>query len=340
MKRILLLAAGMALSVPAGALAQTYEIGVQISADDVVVSRGDLRISAAGIRAYANRLLIYVPADVLADYMTLGDPGRDVNDRPSTVSSAPGGASVASDVGGAAVASELAVASTSDLPVDPVDANTRAEVVYDLGAGRRIEIDHDNRTFHVADMTYTMDNPGASIIAGAPEGAQPDQTAALSNLLNQFTRPRLNPQDEITTTATGETGTVVINGRAVDCLWHTLSRMGGEYGRACLADPDHVPNGPAVFLLIRGLPLEAADKDDIVSTMRQLAETGRLPVSFSDDQYDLPVTISYVEELQEPAASGDGEITDAEVDPELARRLAVTEAQIRAVLPDYREDIQ
>ena len=324
----LLLAACLGFTAPA--TAETYRVGVTITADGISAANGDIYVSPGGVRAYLRNLLYFVPPEVLEVFRT----GRlDGLNRSVAVSSSSATGAVVSE-GGTAVASEMAVARTGELSLsaDPVFANAASEVAYDFQSNRRVEIDHEMRRITSQEAVYSPANPGKSIIEGAPESASKSQTDALSALFKTFTKPRLDPKREITPSATGETDIVIINGQSVPCDWYVLSRMGGAYGRACLADPANVPFGGDLRAAINGLPLAGAGNDDIVSCSRQLSETGKLPVKFYDDRYDLPIVFDSIEVIE----FGD-EVEVADSDVVRVSSLEVVEAKIRKALAEYEQ---
>lgn len=307
----------------------TYNVGVTITADGISAANGEIYLNNKGVRAYIRSLLYFVPPEVLETFRT---GGFGSSQRSVSVSSSSSSVSVASESAGVAV-SDMAAAKEAQLslPAAPALANSKGEVVYDFQSNRRVEIDHEMRRISSKETVYSPANPGKSIIDGAPETASQQQTEALGALFKAFTKPRLDPKREIKTSATGETDVVIINAQSVPCDWYVLSRMGGAYGRACLADPENVPYGGDLRALISGLPLAGAGNDDIVSCARQLSETGKLPVKFYDDRYDLPVTfnrIVVVEEQEEDVTDGDAAASKA---------LEMVEAKIRKTLADYEQ---
>lgn len=339
MKHILIAALTAAAAfTPAAHAKKSYIVQVSVTADDIVVTRGDLVISASGARTYARELIHYVPPEILRAFMTTGEI-RPNNQSLSVASSASG--AVTSSAGGASVASEIAVGRNRALeaPATPPFANDTGEVAYDFEANRRLEIDHANKTIKTAETVHSPANPGRSILQGAPPTADPGQVAALGGLLRTFTQPRLDPKREIRTEPTGQTVTVPVNDQFVPCELHTLHRMGGEIGEACLADPNAVPYGDELMTHIRQLPLPGAGGDDLVGKLRQLTETGKLPIRFNYSEYELPVTFGSIVEVddEQPPA----EITDGgDLDDDTGRLLDVTEQKILAALADYERRAQ
>ncbi len=313
-------ALAMLAIAPAAAAKKVIHVNVSIDYDDVRVVAGDLYLSEDGARTYAGDLYQHGPSFLL----------RGVDSGNVSAASATG-AAAGSIAGGGAAVSRTGVARNQgiDIPAEPFDANGYAETAYDLDAMLRIEIDHEQRYLRSNPLIISNPGLGQSVIGGAPAGARADQLEALNGLFSTLGKPRLDPKREIKIVMNPDSGFAIINGQAVDCRWATLNRMGGSFARACLADPADLPNGAELMTMIRQVPIEGAGEDDLVGRARQIAETGKFPIIFRDDRYDLPVTVGSITEV-------DDDITDAHgADRALSDQLAIAERKILATLEEY-----
>lgn len=314
-------ALAMLAVAPQAIAKRVYHVDVSVNFNDTRIVSGAMYLSEEGARTYGGDLFDRAPPLLLRE-------GAAGNVRSgSVVGAAIGSAdgSAISAAGEGVSASEIAVGRNQEieLPANPIDSNRHREVAYDLMEKLRIEIDHDLRILRTHQLIISNENIGKMTVFGAPEGARPDQLGALNNLLRGFGRPRLDPKKEIKIVMDPDSDFAIVNGQAVDCRWATLNRMGGPFARACLADPDSLPDGREFIALLRELPLEGAGEDDLVGRMRQIAETDKVPVKFEDERSELPLTINAITD-----------ISDAD-DTAIDAQLAVTQRKILEVLSEY-----
>ena len=195
-----------------------------------------------------------------------------------TESSAPGGTST----------SAIDSAADGQGLDEPNNANENHEVIYDMIDNKRVLVDHGRREIR---ETVLVDKPKVPFGMGdgkVSENASPEQQTALRGLMAKMTKARLDPKREIKLgEATGEAGTVTVNSITIDCNWNIITRAGGPIGKVCFAPDSKVPLASDLRATLLKMPLPAADEDDYLSYLRQIAalQKARFPlmIRFEDE---------------------------------------------------------
>jgi len=276
MARSLALMGVIAISFLAAPAVQAggFEVGITIhGADDSKLLDGQLYVFDGRMRGFSGD-----PRDVASASM-----------RPS------GGATAVSSSSMVGVASDATTAGKVDVKVGSRNANAFAEVIYDVEANKRIEVDHIGKTYSAKDLVLRLNNPADAILGQAPGAVSKRDQGALRGMMEAFTKPRLDPKRALSLEPMSLTKQVVIGSQKVSCDWFEIHQMGGAIGTACLSDPKSVPNGVAFLAKLHSLPLAGSGSNDIIGRVRRISDTGKLPVILTTGgpAPDLPVTVTY-----------------------------------------------
>lgn len=171
---------------------------------------------------------------------------------------------------------------------EPTNANENHEVIYDIIDNKRVLVDHGRKTYREETMAEKPKVPFGLDQRKISKSAKPEQEAALRKLMGQMTQARLDPKREIKLgEGTGESTGVRVSDLTIDCGWMILMRAGGPIGKVCLALDSDVPLASELRATLLKMPLPAADENDYLSYLRQIAVLRRerfpLIVRFEDE---------------------------------------------------------
>lgn len=213
-----------------------------------------------------------------------------------------------------ATGGEVAAGARADGGDDAVEnANKVAEVIYRYDLQRVYYVDHIEQTVRWEPMAGGGQNPGGSVIAGAPEGADPNQQAMLANMFQQFNKPRVDPKVEIKAQPNGNSYVATADGNTLACVQVDLIQMGGKIGTACFADSGDVAGGDEFLAWLRKHPQWAAGfpaaKDPLWRTLvtgwKQNAIPTRIQLAHGDESDESDDVIVYFVGLEEQKMAPD-----------------------------------
>ena len=201
-------------------------------------------------------------------------------------------------------AGEMAGASEQQGTGKTFTSNCLTNYIFSSESGTIQNINLAREDYTEEPMVIVASNPYSTIRNQAPDELSERDDAALRELGNMLSRPRLSPRDELKLgDPDPEMPGIIMREPPFPCEWYTILKMGGPYASVCFASDGDVPMAADIRAALLQVPLEGAGGDDLIAMLRQLIELrqDRVPVAIAMRMGGMADNPSLIL-LQEPTA--------------------------------------